>query len=87
MVAVQEDRMKRTSWRTYNARHKVIAQAQRLARSGQHTDHTTIIPQLAHMEGFEAARARFEERAIRAQLDKLCVMARNHGANPARRSA
>ncbi len=27
-----------------------MRKAQWLARSGQHTDHTTIIPQLAHME-------------------------------------
>lgn len=69
--------MKSTSWKTYNERHKVVQQAQRLARSGQHADHTTILPLLQHMEGFEAARARLEDRAMRLQLDQLCAAARN----------
>ena len=67
---------KSTSWKTYNQRHKVVARAQQLARSGRHADHTTIIRELAHMDGFEAARARLEEGAIRIQLDRLCAMSR-----------
>jgi hypothetical protein len=65
-----------SSWKTYNERHKVVQQAQRLARSGQHADHTTIIPLLQDLEGFEAARVRLEERALRSQLDRLCAIAR-----------
>ncbi len=65
------------NWRTYNERHKVLARAQQLARSGQHADHKTIIQALAHMDGFEVARARLEEGAIRLQLDRLCAMARD----------
>ena len=57
-------------------RGRLLKQAQRLARSGQHADHATIILQLERMEDFEAAHARLEERAFRAQLDRLCVMAR-----------
>jgi hypothetical protein len=69
------------TWRTYNERHKVVQQAQRLARSGQHVDHTTIIPLLRDLEGFEAARARLEEPAIQVQLDRLCAAARNPSAS------
>ena len=65
------------NWKTYNERHKVVQQAQRLARSGQHADHTTIIPLLRDLEGFEAARARLEEPAMQVQLDRLCAAARS----------
>ena len=68
--------MTRGNWKTYNERHKVVAEAQRLARSGQYPDHASIIPRLQDMNGFEAARARLEDRPIRAQLDRLCAMAR-----------
>ncbi len=62
--------------RLYRQRARLLKQAQQLARSGQHADHATIIPQLTHMDGFEAARVRLGEGAIRAQLDRLCAMAR-----------
>ena len=65
------------NWKVYNDRGKVVMQAQRLARTGQHPDHTTILPLLEMMEGFEAARVRFEDRAKRVQLDRLCAAARN----------
>ena len=65
------------NWKTYNERHKVVQQAQRLARSGQHADHTTILPLLQPMAGFEVARVRLEDRAMRLQLDRLCAAARN----------
>ena len=68
--------MTSTSWKTYHKRRQVVYQAQRLARSGQHADHTTIVPLLEGLEGFEAARERLEERALRMQLDRLCGMAR-----------
>lgn len=64
-------------WKTYSNRGKVIAQAQRLARSGEHADHTTIIPLLKRMEDFEAARTRLEARVMCAQLDRLCAAARD----------
>ena len=72
----QEGAMKTKSWKTYHKRGKVVELARRLARSGQHADHTSILPLLEPLEGFEAARIRLEDRAIRAQLDRLCTMAR-----------
>ena len=68
--------MTSTSWKTYHKRRQVVYQAQQLARSGQHADHTTIIPLLESLEGFEDARLRLEDRAIRSQLDRLCALAR-----------
>ena len=61
----------------YNQRRKVLNHARDLARSGEHADHQTIIPHLAALEGFEAARSMFADRAICAQLDLLCARARN----------
>lgn len=75
------------NWKTYNNRGKVVKQAQRLARSGQHADHTTIIPILEHLDGFDAARVRLEDRAVRVQLDRLCALAQRAGSKPAKRSA
>ena len=69
-------------WRTYNERHKVVERARRLARSGEHADHTTILPLLEQLPGFEAARVRFEERMMRLQLDRLCAMSRARGPKP-----
>ncbi len=68
--------------RLYRQRARLLKQAQQLARSGQHADHASIIPQLAHMDGFEATRVRLGEGAIRAQLDRLCVMARVRRERP-----
>ncbi len=68
--------MQSRNWKSLYRRGQVVREAQRLARSGQYADHATIIPQLERMEDFEAARARLEERAFRAQLDRLCTMAR-----------
>ena len=65
---------KMTEMRT-RQRARVAEVARDLARSGLHADHTSIIPQLEAVEGF--ARDRFEGYAIRAQLDRLCAMARN----------
>ncbi len=62
--------------RLYRQRARLLKQAQQLARSGQHADHASIIPQLAHMEDFDAVRVRLEQRPFRAQLDRLCAMAR-----------
>ncbi len=63
-------------WKSPYRRGQVVREAQRLARSGQYADHATIIPQLERMEDFDAVRARLEERPFRAQLDRLCAMAR-----------
>src|SRR3954452_21285986 len=61
----------------YNQRRKVLNHARDLARSGEHADYQTILPQLAALEDFEAVRWVFEDRALCAQLDKLCARARN----------
>ena len=64
----------------YRARRKVLNHARDLARSGEHTDHQTILPQLAALEDFEAVRWVFEDRALCAQLDLLCALARKAAA-------
>ncbi len=71
-----------TSWKAEFRRGQILREAQRLARSGQHADHTTIIPLLRDLEGFEAARARLEDRAVRFQLDRLCAMRRSGRERP-----
>ena len=71
-----------SSWKTYNERQKVVQQAQRIARSGQHADHTTVLPLLESLEGFAAARARLEDRAVRLQLDRLCALAQARRERP-----
>jgi hypothetical protein len=58
-------------------RARLVKHAQQLARSGQHADHTTIIPLLRDMEGFEAARDWLEARTMRLQLDRLCAASRD----------
>ena len=61
-------------------RRKVLNYARDLARSGEHADHESIIPHVAALEDLEAARRVFEDRAICAQLDKLCAIARRAAA-------
>jgi hypothetical protein len=63
----------------YARRHKVMEQARNLARSGAHTDHTTIVPCLEAVEGFAEARAQVEDRSFKAQLDRLCALAQGRG--------
>ena len=64
----------------YRQRRKVLNHARGLARSGEHADHQTIIPHVAALDGFEAVRWVFEDRAICAQLDLLCTRARRAAA-------
>jgi hypothetical protein len=64
----------------YRQRGQVLNYARDLARSGEHADHQTILPQLAALEDFEAVRGVFEDRAICAQLDLLCAVARKAAA-------
>src|SRR3954469_7379502 len=79
MVAMAAERVMATkkSHVLYGQRRKVLNHARDLARSGEHADHQTILPQLAALEDFQAVRSVFEDRAICAQLDLLCVRARN----------
>jgi hypothetical protein len=56
-------------------RGQILEQARELARSGLYSDCTNIIAVLEPVEGFENARRRFEEDAIRSQINRLCAMA------------
>jgi hypothetical protein len=64
----------------YRTRGKVLNHARALARSGEHADHQTIILHLSALEGFEAVRSMFADRALCAQLDLLCARARRKAA-------
>ena len=79
MVALAAERVmaKIKSDVLYRTRGKVLNHARALARSGEHADHQTIILHLAALEDFEAVRSMFADRAICAQLDRLCTRARN----------
>ncbi len=72
--------------RVYRERAKVVAHARDLARSGQYSDLAAILPELEPLEGFSAAQERFKDRALRAQLDRLCVMSRDAAAYPRARA-
>ena len=61
-------------------RWKMMNQARTLARSGQYTDHVPIMAQIEAEAGFEKVRRWIDERAFRAQLNRLCEMAQSkHG--------
>jgi hypothetical protein len=79
MAVAEEDVMSRKLElrRLYKQRTSVVRYAQDLARSGQYYDLAAILPELEPLEGFSAARARLEDRALRAQLDRLCALARD----------
>jgi hypothetical protein len=67
------------SARLYAQRGKLLEQARKLARTGAHADHTTILPCLESQEGFAEARGKLEERAFQGQLDRLCALAQGRG--------
>jgi hypothetical protein len=56
-------------------RGKVLQLARRLARSGQHENHRSIIAELAMITDFTDAHGYLVDRVISAQLDRLCAMA------------
>jgi hypothetical protein len=61
-------------------RWKMMNQARQLARSGQYADHAPILAQIETEAGFEKVRRWIDERAFRAQLNRLCEMAQSkHG--------
>jgi len=62
-------------WNTQRQRTKVLGLARDLARSGQHENHHSILPELVAVEGFAAAHRCLTDRAISAQLDRLCTIA------------
>lgn len=79
MVAVEEERvMDKDKLRCMDRdklsrlRAKVLNRARDLARSGQHTNHKSIIEQMEPLD--VVARNRLQD--IRFQLDRLCALAR-----------
>ena len=79
MVAVEEERvMDKDKLRCMDRdklsrlRAKVLNRARDLARSGQHTDHKSIIEQMEPLD----VVARNGLQDIRFQLDRLCALAR-----------
>jgi hypothetical protein len=59
----------------YKRRDRLMRYARDLARTGGYANHQTILFRLEGLEGFADARSRLEERAFRAQLDRLCALA------------
>jgi len=74
------ERLKRQAARVFN-------HARDMARSGAHTDHKSIIPHLESLDGFAFAHRRLQDRAFRAQLDRLCAMARAQVDSPGPRGS
>jgi hypothetical protein len=72
--------------RLYKQRARVVRQAQKLARSGQYSDLASILRELEPLEGFAAARERFDDRALQGQLNRLCAIAREATAYPRARA-
>jgi hypothetical protein len=63
------------SARRYAQRSKLLEHARKLARTGGHADHTTILPCLEPLEGFAGTRDKLEDRSFKTQLDRLCALA------------
>lgn len=61
-------------------RWKMMNQARQLARSGQYADHAPILAQIEAEADFEKVRRWLDERAFRAQLNRLCEMAQSKRA-------
>jgi hypothetical protein len=73
--------MSTANWKlSQKHRAKLVTLARKLARSGQHEDHQTIIASL-EVAGVADARRCLTERPLRAQLDKLCTMAQTTPAS------
>jgi hypothetical protein len=76
----KEDRGKR-----YAQRDRVIRIARNLARSGRYPNVLALLPELELLDGFADARERFEDRALRAQLEWLCATAQDRSSVVIRR--
>jgi hypothetical protein len=66
--------MKAPTWRSTAKRKRLLDVARDLARSGQHSDHKSVIEQLEATEGFAEVRGWLEGSAMRLQLDRLCAL-------------
>jgi hypothetical protein len=58
-------------------RWKMMNQARQLARSGQYADHAPILAQIEAEPGFEKVLRWIDERAFRAQVNRLCEIAQS----------
>ena len=61
----------------HRQRREILKLARALARSGQHSDYSSIETALRKVEGFDAAQRWFADWTFRAQLNKLCALARD----------
>jgi hypothetical protein len=78
VVAVAAERvMANKSDVLHRQRGKMLNYARVLARSGEYSDHKSIIPLLTALEDGTTVRRWLEDRTFRTQLDKLCAMARD----------
>jgi hypothetical protein len=68
--------MKPAAYKVSAQRRKVLQTARDLARSGQHSDHKSIVAHLELLDGFVEVRHWFGEPVMRLQLDRLCALAR-----------
>lgn len=62
-------------WKAHLGRTQLLSRARKLARSGRHPDHRSIIVQMELDDGFGDAHRLLVRPAISAQLDKLCTLA------------
>jgi hypothetical protein len=69
-------------WSLKGQRTKVLRLARDLARSGQHQSHQSIVEELKQVEAFAEAHRCLTNRAISAQLDRLCAMASAQAGAP-----
>ena len=58
-------------------RWRIMNQARTLARSGQNADHEPILEQIGAEPGFEKVLRWIDERAFRAQVNRLCEIAQS----------
>ena len=65
----------------HRQRGRMLNYARVLARSGEHSDHKSIIPLLTALEDGATVRRWLEDRAFRTQLDKLCDLVRGLRTN------
>ncbi len=58
-------------------RSEVLKLARKMARSGQFADFESVKEAMRKVEGFAQATEWIGQRSFRAQIDRLCAMARN----------
>ena len=58
-------------------RSEVLKLARKMARSGQFADFESVKEAMRKVDGFAQATEWIGQRSFRAQIDRLCAMARN----------